>query len=427
MSSLSTLAKFLHELPQFPSSATTVSKSQDSTGFTTVNIQSTDAYLPYSVKPSPNGGPKHWFDTVYDGVYAKNPSIVHKYVENIPVTHTGFEHSFYEMFRIAYANHGEVVLTPDDVWTCISQQFSKYIEQNAEALRHLFVDHEGKKELIVWLNHVDYEVFMEKMMTEITNNSKGDVTKALSFDFSTSGPFDVLMGCLSTMTAMKSYFEYTMICECGLPKIHFTGTLDDWKNLRTKTAFLTKTYAIPDSKYFNLTSWGNDMDLILNEFIETYQGRPKPKFWDSVLNSKQSRIGSGVSSTIAGWILRFISNEDELDTNDIPSAHFDVPVHINDNSHEYNVRVVGGFSGLHIQSNGIIRAQRSYAVICMTTAEQNKLQADVLRQRIREMEQNTNRRSQDIRNYYSTLSALKQELNMLPIAKEETDTSDSDC
>ncbi len=59
--------------------------------------------------------------------------------------HNGFFGAFYE----AYINHGDVKITPDDVWSAIMLYFSKYVNDNAEKLRSAFVNHEGKKELVI--------------------------------------------------------------------------------------------------------------------------------------------------------------------------------------------------------------------------------------------------------------------------------------
>ena len=46
-------------------------------------------------------------------------------------------------------NHGDLKITPDDVWMAIMLFFSKYADDNAEALRKAFVNHEGKKQLVI--------------------------------------------------------------------------------------------------------------------------------------------------------------------------------------------------------------------------------------------------------------------------------------
>jgi len=46
-----------------------------------------------------------------------------------------------------YNKHHALTIRADDVWLAILTQFSFFVSGNAEALRSLFVLHEGKKEL----------------------------------------------------------------------------------------------------------------------------------------------------------------------------------------------------------------------------------------------------------------------------------------
>ena len=57
--------------------------------------------------------------------------------------------NFFHAFLIAYMNHGDVVLTPDDVWIAIMFFVSKYFDTHAERLRSKLVNHEGTKSIKV--------------------------------------------------------------------------------------------------------------------------------------------------------------------------------------------------------------------------------------------------------------------------------------
>lgn len=63
-------------------------------------------------------------------------------------------------------NHGDLKIKPDEIWSVIMHWFSKYVDKNAEQLRHAFVQHEGKKELIVYTdrNLLDWTPFMIDIM-----------------------------------------------------------------------------------------------------------------------------------------------------------------------------------------------------------------------------------------------------------------------
>ena len=59
------------------------------------------------------------------------------------------QHPFFKGMIDAFADHRPVVLTPDVIWFLICQGFAHYVNDNPEELRNLFVDHEGKIDLVV--------------------------------------------------------------------------------------------------------------------------------------------------------------------------------------------------------------------------------------------------------------------------------------
>ena len=65
--------------------------------------------------------------------------------ENVPVLNG---------FYTAYANHYPIRIKPDDIWLLIVQAFSHHVNINSEELKSMFVNFDGKKELIV-----EYDLF----------------------------------------------------------------------------------------------------------------------------------------------------------------------------------------------------------------------------------------------------------------------------
>ena len=56
-------------------------------------------------------------------------------------------HPFFDSFFVAYAIHGEVAISPDDIWIQIISELSKHIDKNSESLRKKIVTFEGKTDL----------------------------------------------------------------------------------------------------------------------------------------------------------------------------------------------------------------------------------------------------------------------------------------
>src|SRR5262245_10640476 len=54
-------------------------------------------------------------------------------------------HGFMATVHAAFNDHRPLVIAPDHIWLLISQGFAAHVRVNAEALRHLFVEHDGKK------------------------------------------------------------------------------------------------------------------------------------------------------------------------------------------------------------------------------------------------------------------------------------------
>lgn len=105
------------------------------------------------------------------------------------------EGPFFSTLVTAYANHMSVTLSPDMVWLLISQGFACYVDAHAEELRSLFVDHDGKKELVVegkdiLFDNADWPKLIGAFASQIEKNTKGDIAQVITADFSTTGPVE---------------------------------------------------------------------------------------------------------------------------------------------------------------------------------------------------------------------------------------------
>ena len=64
----------------------------------------------------------------------------------------------------------------------------------------------------------------------IKENTKGSLTKIMVNDFSTTSAIEKCTSESILMSQVQKYFEYhgRGICGCGITKVHFLGTLEDW-------------------------------------------------------------------------------------------------------------------------------------------------------------------------------------------------------
>lgn len=174
------------------------------------------------------------------------------------------------MLYSAYNSHHELILRPDDFWQAIVTQFSFYVNANAEALRDKIVDHEGKKELVVVVegnfNTIDYAEFASRMISEQVVKSIKDpeVAAWIQPNFSTTTETDKVAASVSIMATLQSYFTYTCMTMCGIPKVTLLGKVEDWEKLCSKIERLQQ-FEI-DGK---MKKWHGLLSRVLDKLVES--------------------------------------------------------------------------------------------------------------------------------------------------------------
>ncbi len=288
---------------------------------------------------------------------------------------------------LAYNNHIPLVLKPDDIWAAIIIAFSFYIDKNPEKMRSQFVSHEGKEELTVYgggsIETADYAGLVEEMTTLMDSKMKSDTKDWFLSDFTTTTPKSKLVTQMVLMGAMKHYFSYKMCLECGLPKVTLLGTLEDWQKIRTRVDRLA-SFEQPD-----LASWSRVLGLVLDEFVNAYQGKVDTDFWNRIAHIEGG--GSG-PRYLEGWIIAFIPFDDtrgyyklnplddiiktksfgRINTNDIPSSTVEFPVTIDDNGQLYKTIFYAGSIATQFtkdKDNIQIEPSLDWALIDVTSSE----------------------------------------------------------
>eukprot|EP00833_Pecoramyces_ruminatium_P005573 jgi/Orpsp1_1/1179605/evm.model.c7180000070040.1 len=152
-------------------------------------------------------------------------------------------------FYTAHTNHYPIRIKPDDIWLLIVQAFSNHVNSNAEELRNLFVNFNGKQTLsfdydISNIEELDknilenFSVQINKKMEEYLGK---DLLDTLTPNFSTTTPDLTIISKISIMGAFKKYFKYEMnLCGCGIPYIILEGTAEDYKKIIEKAKVLSK-------------------------------------------------------------------------------------------------------------------------------------------------------------------------------------------
>eukprot|EP01022_Parablepharisma_sp_SALTPOND_P024438 TRINITY_DN5409_c0_g1_i2.p1 TRINITY_DN5409_c0_g1~~TRINITY_DN5409_c0_g1_i2.p1 ORF type:complete len:392 (+),score=32.63 TRINITY_DN5409_c0_g1_i2:159-1334(+) len=271
----------------------------------------------------------------------------------------------------AFYQNADVVLTPDDVWLAICQAFSNHVNHNAEKLRHHFVDHDGKKELVIFLpEHPKikntWEKLIEKFQATLKVCVKGSAAKSLECDFTTTKEIEKAVSGIITMCTFKKYYKYKVLLakaakrekdkrKYGIRNVIFQGTLGDWNRINDKLEALKK---------FEAGSWILPLQNIIDKFIETFNGTVDKRFWNNVVGTE----GEGPNKELTGWAVAFFPyktsgsrTEKKIVIKEIPEQVIDVPFTLETSGKNERYKCRAGFTGLLYENEGF-RPQLTYAI-----------------------------------------------------------------
>lgn len=218
---------------------------------------------------------------------------------------------FYNCMVEAYAGHYSVILSPDAIWTLISQGFCHHISLNTEKLKDKIVNHEGKMEISVISEYdlysplMNWDTLLNGFDIQIAENTKGNIADIMRADFSTTGNTERITSQVTLMSAVKSYFDFAAIHTiCGIPTITIEGTPDDWRKIIKKVESL---------RDYDLSWWVDNLKPILQEFVNASEGNVNKDFWQNIVKkdrpeSMKNGAGCGVkdATKFDGWFLKFM-------------------------------------------------------------------------------------------------------------------------
>ena len=205
--------------------------------------------------------------------------------------------SLYASILSSFNDHMPLVLSPDMIWLQILQQLAIHVGENPEKLRKKFVDFEGKKVLTVrrdgfvkgennpWDN--TFPEFAEQIRGYIGDQNYN----SMILQFSTTTPVTQAAQEVALMDCMKSYFDYLARTMCGIPQITLEGERNDWQIVLDKANDLAK---------YDFGWWTGELTILLQEFVNVWDGKVDLDFWDSFVNDNG---GSG-GPYFAGHMLK---------------------------------------------------------------------------------------------------------------------------
>lgn len=212
--------------------------------------------------------------------------------------------------RTAYAQHRPLVINPDVVWMVIESGFAHHVNANAEELRSKFVPFKGKETLeltcMTSLLGQPAEVwapFFPRFTEQMKQWMDSTLLETLQADFSTTTPVTHIASNILIMSAMQHYFEYSIICICGIPDIYLEGTAADWRRLIEKTEKLRE---------YDLDWWIGELVPVLEKIALAAEGEDDIAFWQSIIHKTDLPVEGGricgytpPREKIDGWITKF--------------------------------------------------------------------------------------------------------------------------
>ncbi|KAL3873379.1 hypothetical protein ACJMK2_036507 [Sinanodonta woodiana] len=279
----------------------------------------------------------------------------------------GYKHGLVATAVEAYNKHIALELSPDDLWCLIIQGVATHLsdEETAEKHRKTFVNHSGKKKLLVDgtkynilpkgkcepnHNQTGWVGFVEEIAELINENTKCDITEIMMKPFSTTGPMESQVFRCCLMEAMQNYFEYVCYATCGIPEVCLLGTLSDYKNIKERVERLSTL--LPD-----LDWWLIKVNKIIDNFVSSMEGNPDIDWWNRIVT--KTAVGSGRQTKLTGWLgdlfpyTKFIDGK--LKRNKTSPYYSDIgpgltftPVIFDDQLYtgkEYKLRLAAGFLG----------------------------------------------------------------------------------
>ncbi|KAL7911600.1 hypothetical protein GGI35DRAFT_443184 [Trichoderma velutinum] len=255
-----------------------------------------------------HGGGFHDSTIIASSIGTKRSLDMESIMNTMPVS--VYKNGFVQGIIRAFNQDLDLVIRPDDVWQAILSQFSLFINGNgnAERLRHMFVSHEGKKNLTLYyttmsLSELDFGKVAQEFTSVIQNNVVDpELREWMLPDFSTTTDHDKAVAAFGMMGAMQKFFNYNVMAGCGLPSVTLLGTRDDWEKLASRVNKL--------NQYGNeCQHWASLLQPITHYMIRTFDepdSQEVKDFWLRVAWETGSKGLSGDSRILSGWITAFV-------------------------------------------------------------------------------------------------------------------------
>jgi hypothetical protein len=212
------------------------------------------------------------------------------------------QNNFINAFLDAYNLHKTLKIRPDDIKLQILTIISICVNNNPKKFRSYFVEHEGKKELIVQTPTFSADYFCGKFAELLEENIKDkEFATHYTTKFTTSNQIISTVNNITLMNTLKEYFSFSMILGCGFPEVILEGTQEDWVQLNESYQFFKKIFGETELKH-----WFKHFDKVMELFMMMRNIQKKTD-----TQNKSEGIFEKITNTVYGMFASNDNNNEE--------------------------------------------------------------------------------------------------------------------
>jgi len=208
------------------------------------------------------------------------------------------QNSFLQTVHLAYAQHHNLVLSPDDIWIQIALGVSLHINENFDALQTRVVKSAKKEALIVRMDDLvnlkeeNWKQLIDTFALMARQKTTAEFYQTMLPEFSTSTPETKTVLHTILLSSLKEVISLSGASGCGIPNVVLLGTREDWVTLLQHVEQLDR---------YDLQFWTVELKPILQEFINAFDGKPDRGFWQRMYKYREEYQVLQMN----GWLSKF--------------------------------------------------------------------------------------------------------------------------